>query len=230
MNPSPVHLFERALAIRPDDRAVDWYQTVAPTAYETFYSVVRDAVGDLPQTIRELTPADRLRIKEACKGQWPEAAAEPAAEFAAVVAEGSASAWNRAAGDLRRREVMLWRLLRLHSSPYFILGSSGQTALRLRIATPWDWRQEYQLLDFEIAAQAGTQPRVGWVAKVERRAEHRAIEVRGHVEVRWSHGRFCGMPEAKVYLDSPHHLVPGYEPLQPIDEPVSDGFRSTLSP
>jgi hypothetical protein len=36
------------------------------------------------------------------------------------------------------------------------------------------------------------------------------MPVDGHVEVRWSHGRFCGPPEAKVYLDTPHQAVPGY--------------------
>ena len=37
--------------------------------------------------------------------------------------------------------------------------------------------------------------------------------VKGHVEIRWSHGRFSGNPEAKVYLDTPHAAVPGYHPL-----------------
>lgn len=39
------------------------------------------------------------------------------------------------------------------------------------------------------------------------------VEVAGHVEIRWSHGRFGGHPEAKVYLDTPHAQVPGYHPL-----------------
>ena len=39
-------------------------------------------------------------------------------------------------------------------------------------------------------------------------------EIAGHVEVRWSHGRFGGLPEAKCYLDTRHHLVPGYFPLR----------------
>ena len=37
--------------------------------------------------------------------------------------------------------------------------------------------------------------------------------MKGHVEVRWSHGRFSGNPEAKVYLDTAHAAVPGYHPL-----------------
>jgi hypothetical protein len=39
------------------------------------------------------------------------------------------------------------------------------------------------------------------------------VVVEGHVEVRWSHGRFLGSPEAKVYLDTPHVHVPGYNLL-----------------
>ena len=39
-------------------------------------------------------------------------------------------------------------------------------------------------------------------------------EVAGHIEVRWSHGRFGGLPEAKGYLDVPHHRVPGYFELR----------------
>jgi hypothetical protein len=45
--------------------------------------------------------------------------------------------------------------------------------------------------------------------------------VEGHVELRWSHGRFGGPPEAKVYLDTPHHEVPGYHLLDPGAGPES---------
>ena len=55
---------------------------------------------------------------------------------------------------------------------------------------------------------------VGWNAIVRRRDDGSETSVAGHVEVRWSHGRFCGPPEAKVYLDTPHTAVPGYFPLE----------------
>ena len=55
---------------------------------------------------------------------------------------------------------------------------------------------------------------VAWHAVVRRRSDRADLGVDGHVEVRWSHGRFCGPPEAKVYLDTPHAEVPGYFPLQ----------------
>jgi hypothetical protein len=108
---------------------------------------------------------------------------------------------------------MLWRLLRIGSAPYFVLGSSPRGSLRLRIATPWDWRQLYELRAFDVEPRAGGQPMVGWRAVVRPRAEGDDLVVDGRVEVRWSHGRFAGPPEAKVYLHTPHTQVPGYFPL-----------------
>jgi hypothetical protein len=55
---------------------------------------------------------------------------------------------------------------------------------------------------------------VGWRAAVRRLSTQSELEVAGHVEVRWSHGRFRGPPEAKVYLDTRHHEIPGYYALE----------------
>lgn len=63
------------------------------------------------------------------------------------------------------------------------------------------------------AGMLSGQPHVGWDATIEDRHSTTRRIVRGHVEVRWSHGRFGGNPEAKVYLDTPHGDVPGYFPL-----------------
>jgi hypothetical protein len=111
-------------------------------------------------------------------------------------------------------EAMLWRLLRIGSAPYFVLGSSAERSLRLRIATSWDWRQQFQLIGITMEGQPGGQPRVGWEALVRDRSSYEVHSVAGHIEVRWSHGRFGGLPEAKGYLDTPHHLVPGYFTLR----------------
>jgi hypothetical protein len=109
---------------------------------------------------------------------------------------------------------MLWRLLRMGSAPYFVLGSSATRSLRLRIATPWDWREHFVLGSVHLSEQRGGQPRVGWHAAVRDRSTSQIVELEGHIEVRWSHGRFGGPPEAKGYLDTAHHLVPGYFALQ----------------
>ena len=108
---------------------------------------------------------------------------------------------------------MIWRLLRLTSAPYFVLGTASGSTIRLRVGTPWDFTQTYRLRSFEPAAIEAGQAIVGWRAVVRDLATDDDVEVDGHVEIRWSHGRFGGPPEAKVYLDTPHSRVPGYFPL-----------------
>ena len=78
--------------------------------------------------------------------------------------------------------------------------------MRLRIDTPWDWREHHELRSLEVAAQPGGQPRVGWRARYRTKATGEERTVEGHVELRWSHGRFSG-PR--------HEEVPGFHPLEP---------------
>jgi hypothetical protein len=170
---------------------------------------------DLPARATDLSSAQRVALSDSLKAGWP---AEAKAAYQALsdeVARGSSARWLAALSvGANTGEAMLWRLLRMGSAPYFVLGSSATRSLRLRIATPWDWKQLFGLLRLEVFPQGGGQPRVGWLATVRERTSGQLHEITGHVEVRWSHGRFGGLPEAKGYLDTSHHLVPGYFPLQ----------------
>ncbi len=130
------------------------------------------------------------------------------------MATASANAWRKELTTVSRREEMLWRLLRLGPAPYFVLGSSAVGPMRLRIGTPWDWKQSFRLASFEVGPARAGQPRVDWRAVVVEKAGGTQRDVKGHVEVRWAHGRFSSV-EAKIYLDTPHAEVPGYLPLAP---------------
>ena len=109
---------------------------------------------------------------------------------------------------------MLWKLLRLEAAPYYVLGAAatGHT-IHYRVGTPWDFREHFRLRAFDVWAEIAGQPMVRWRADVVDRDSATARVVEGHVEVRWSHGRFAQLPEAKVYLDTAHHDVAGYFPL-----------------
>jgi hypothetical protein len=185
--------------------------------------------GPMPELLRTLPPRvsglsgeQRDALSSRLRAGWPSTAAKEAyAALSWAVARGSVTRWQAAldATGSNAGESMLWRLLRMGSAPYFVLGSSATRAapirsLRLRIATPWDWRQQFQLRALDIEAQHGGQPRVGWHAALRDRGTTHTHEVEGHVEVRWSHGRFGGLPEAKGYLDTAHAHVPGYFALQ----------------
>jgi hypothetical protein len=169
----------------------------------------------LPARATDLTVEQRDALGQWLRPGWPPGAKAVYEQLSRAVARASVRRWETAmdvAGG--SGETMLWRLLRMGSAPYFVLGSSAARSLRLRIATSWDWRQRFRLLSLAMTTQPAGQPRVGWQALVRDRITDEVSEIAGHIEVRWSHGRFGGLPEAKGYLDTPHHLVPGYFALQ----------------
>ena len=234
-NPSPARLIEALLSHSPVDDHRDWYSRVAPEEYQALYEAclaalrshdeeavpVPSAAGDeevgvdLPALAADLTSTHRRWLKTALRARRHHVAAATRAEyirFSRRVSEASATRWA-AALEGGRAEAMLWRILRIGSAPYFVLGADHRGSMRLRIDSPWDWTQEYRLRRFEVSPQRGLQPRVAWKADYEVRETREPRVVRGHVELRWSHGRFAQPPEAKVYLDTPHRQVPGYHPL-----------------
>jgi hypothetical protein len=213
VNASPHNLFERLLAGGQGKRGGDWFRTVAADAHDALYAAVRNEVAlDLPDDVTALDRAQRKALAHELRAGWPEAARAQYATLVARTADASAQRWHEAAGD--DPEAMLRRLLRIGSAPYFVLGASAAGFVRLRIATPWDWRQAFELRAFEVEPRTGGQPMVAWRALVREKSTRAELDVCGHVEIRWSHGRFCGPPEAKVYLDTPHERVPGYFALR----------------
>jgi hypothetical protein len=214
-NSSPAGLFDGCLGERPADTVVDWFEVAAPSEYRDLWHAVREdqAGTDLPDAVAGLDRAQRDALAVALRGKLSEDVQRAYTRFAHAVADRSARRWSAALPDVASRERLLWRMLRLTSAPYFVLGSSGSSSLRLRIDTPWDWRQHFKLKAFEVWGEPAGQPLVRWQAAVVDRQQGTDRSIRGHVEVRWSHGRFRGAPEAKVYLDTRADDVPGFWPL-----------------
>ncbi len=212
-NVSPAHLFDRRLADRRGER-LDWFAAVAPEAYQDLYRACRDEVGDaaLPDHVADLRADERAAFKSLPR-TWSAATAEPYRELVRAVSIASAQRWNDSLPRVAREEFV-WRLLRLQPSPYFVLGATNDhEPLRYRVLTPWDFRARFAFRAFDTWPNVVGQPIVTWRAVLFDRAEGVERLVDGHVEIRWSHGRFSGAPEAKVHLDSHPHRVAGYEPL-----------------
>ena len=225
-NLAPSGLFDGGLA-GSVAKAGDWFAAVAPSELQAFYDAARAELessglpgakdlAHLPDRVGDLARTGRDVLKAALGRTLPPSAADAYSGLARAVAERSADRWATTLGDRAEKERLLWRLLRLGGAPYFVLGASSPSAppMRLRIDTPWDWQQRYRLTAFEVWPEPAGQAVVRWQASVSDRDEGGDLTVRGHVEVRWSHGRFSGHPEAKVYLDTPHASVPGYHPLR----------------
>lgn len=213
-NPSPARLCHGLLATG-SWASTDWYHAVAPAEYQALYDATVRSVGiaGLPDDVELLTTTDRRRLRAAIRAATRDGDVERAyLRMSAVVARESANRWRERMENVSR-DLMLWRLLRIGNAPYFLLGSHDTRSLRLRVATAWDWRDRFEVRDLSIEAALAGQPKVEWAARYRSRATRETRTVRGHVEIRWSHGRFAQPPEAKIYLDTPIEQVPGYHVL-----------------
>jgi hypothetical protein len=211
-NRSPAQVFLR------QSQATHWYAETAPAEYQALYDAARTldaALSDLPRDVTALTRADGARLSTyLASRQWPPSLGELYLDMAHACANRSAERWNLELPTAAQRERAAWWLLRLGPAPYFLLGDSATAPLRIRIETPWDWRQRFEFLGLEIdpALDSG-QPQVNWTLRVRDRLSDEVRDTEGYVEIRWSHGRFHGHPEAKVQLRTRHELVPGYSQL-----------------
>lgn len=223
-NASPARLFEGMLATHGSWDRGDWYDAVAPDELSVLYRLCVAATGliDCPPELSECSRDQLATLRTALAGRsYPDEACQSAyGRLCRKVSDESARRWSaRMASTGVAPETMLWRLLRIGSAPYFVLGNDRRTGqpARFRIASPWDWREAFELLDFSVTAAIAGQPRVDWLATCRSRRDEQVRAVAGHVEIRWSHGRFSQPPEAKVYLDSPMARLPGYHPLATVD-------------
>ncbi|MGH9018801.1 MAG: hypothetical protein ACRDY1_13710 [Acidimicrobiales bacterium] len=217
-NPSPARLFDGLLATAGLWDQGDWYRRTAPDEYRALYDACRRATGlsELPTDPDTLTPPERQRLRRALPGRsYPDEARPHYAALCARVSEESARRWRANVMAQRAAERQAWRLLRIGNATYFLLGADVRRALQLRVASPWDWRRAFAFRELTIVPGRAGQPQVDWAVTYRHRETGAEAAVEGHVEVRWSHGRFAHPPEAKIYLDTPTDEIPGYFPLSP---------------
>jgi hypothetical protein len=235
-NTAPARVFQEILAPSPQARHPDWFAEMAPDRHRALYrGALRllDLDG-MPDTPGWLNTEQRARLRDAFRAHggrgMPAELREPYDALIAAVSTASAERWQEALREPAQQERVLWRLLRIYSATYYILGIDRRRTMRLRVMTPWEWRQAFEFKSLRVEPDGRGQPRVNWTARYRERAGGQRGEVRGHVEIRWSHRPFCGPPEAKIYLDARHDEVPGYVPLDGrTDGPGHEQLRLPLS-
>ncbi len=198
----------------------NWFLTVAPSEFQSLYVAVKSEIGSSgslwPDCVQDLNKAQQKDLKEILRTGWPGSTQECYIAFSKLVSQKSAAKWKRNLKGQQFKALMVHRLIRLCPCPYFILGlKNNDQPVRLRVDSPWDRNQRFKLLDFQVSSPSDMgQPRVDWAFIYQDKRLREAREVKGHIEVRWSHGRFKGNPEAKVYLDTDPRQVPGYNSLE----------------
>ena len=231
-NAAPARIFVNALAPLPGKKQPNWYQEVARKEYISFYkqSINSFGLANMPDNPAQRTKSQKECLKKCFKrppSEWPPPLQESYQELIFKVSSVSSNKWKEAFNNLDKPVRMLWRLLRIYTATYFILGSNGKNDLRIRVCTPWEWNRKFKLQSFDIFPAGGGQPQVNWKAQCLDKKNKSSHEINGIVEIRWSHGKFGGNPEAKVQLKTKHEQVPGYYPLLD-SQPSKDSHPSEL--
>ena len=216
-NPSPGRLFEGLLATSGEWGRGDWYMETAPKELVELYLECRSWAGlfDLPDDPTELDLADRKRLRQALP---PRGLSAASSRFLPISlhrgqrriceemdrcdrplreprAGALAAAADRECAVLPARRRLQEVAPAAHLEPLGLApGVQVPRASRSRLPAP--------------ASHRSIRSPLTKTAPPDRRGE-----VRGHVEVRWSHGRFVHPPEAKIYLDTPTDELPGYHQL-----------------
>ena len=215
-NPSPMSLFKTALRNSPVHRR-NWYSEIAPREYSCLLQAATSHLGlkDFPDDPDELTKCQGETLKSLMKRKWPKAIEDSVSKFVEAVSEKSASSLN---GVIQAPEEKLdfgLRLLRIIDIEYFILGTQKNEDVRVRVMTRSEFNKKFSITGLSVTSAHKGQPQVDWEIHVASRSSGKLppvlSHVKGHFEIRWSHGKFNGAPESKVYLETPHPSVPGYE-------------------
>lgn len=214
-NVSPARLIDALLSQEEVQDTRDWFARTAPEEYQELYEACIQHLGftAFPDDPGTLEKPQRRRMATSLRGKWPPHLQDRYSALSRRVSHVSAELLSSRLNE-RTQEALLWRLLRIGSAPYFVLGADRKGSMRLRIDTPWDWRQSFELQELHVRPQEGGQPRIGWAASYLEVDSEAFRKVEGHVELRWSHGRFGQPPEAKIYVDTEHAQIPGYNELK----------------
>jgi len=220
-NRSPYNLFVQLPQARGDaKRAPNWYVEVAPAHYQYLYEYARSVWSpEYPAHVTEYHRSTTKKTREIFRQRIKAAEDTPEfseyqqryVEFCQEVSKISASIFNQHFAESRSRpggsaviELLLRNLFRVGDVTYLLCGLDDNHAYAVEILGLSEWKQHWRVKNC-IASEdtfiKREQPVVKLQLAFEDKQAHRSYELDFRVEIRWSHGRFCGNPEAKLYKE-----------------------------
>lgn len=235
-NRSPVNLLENLpQGLNPETRAGNWYIKVARNEFQKLYDyVVNISSGlNLPADVEEFEESASKNIRKTIQkaiGQAKDTQKKVFNDLYREMCQKTSRASAELFNDLfakniktRRKnsiiEMVLKTFFRINSTPYLLMVKEGNLLLAFSIPNVTYWKSNWEFLN--LTAQADTsslQSKVIFNLEIKPRGkEGEAIAFPFHSEIRWSHGKFCGAPEAKLYKDFTYEKIPFYENIVKID-------------
>ena len=178
LNAGPPRLFERLL-VGDERSSANWFDDAAPRQFRALYAATVAELGlrGYPGVPRDMSREQQWSLKTGLSARtWPEALQPYWADLCREVSSESARRWRLALVSWRDQLRLLWRMLRITTSTYFVLGTDYVSHIRLVVDSAWDWVQSYELRTLDIAPRGpdnqkwlGAQSYVGdWTSPMSR--------------------------------------------------------------
>jgi DNA modification methylase len=234
-NFSPVHLFiSIPQGSSSPDRSENWYLKTDPVGFQELYDSTKDIQLDrfpasFPSSVKEFERiASRNDRKELAKGiDKLEGKAHDTFEYARIkmcrrVAVVSAQMFNdhlqvslSSSSKNSIIDKIIKDLFRLDSVEYIVAGVSDRNEFAVKVPSIDDFKQKWEIRSIKADADLSRKQSVVYIFVTYRNKEDKTVDYvcKFHVEIRWSHGKFCGSPEAKLYKDFKWHEVAFMKPL-----------------
>jgi hypothetical protein len=203
----------------PSSREENWYLTTKPEEFQELYAFVRGMSPELqylPEDIRsfeeEAHRDDRKRIQKILKESSDsdkKAFTKRYRELCHRVAEKSADVFNQnltaslstGARKAVRENLMRW-FFRLNAVQYVLCGIDRNEEFALVVPDLTSWLREWDLAEVVATPDITRgQSVVDFEVVCRRKKDRREHRVPYHAEIRWSHGRFSGAVESKLYKE-----------------------------
>lgn len=225
LSPSNMFLAVPSGGLPRPDKDKNWYITVSYDRFNELYCLLRDPLNLSYSSVREFEEnADKLKrkqIQDFLKQRTDiyEKFMDIYVSLCHETAEKSAEIFNNNVSQtLKEHPKTLWEavakvFLRLNGTSYLLVSLENSTVFLLKVPDLTTFLRQFEFAG--IFAQADL-ARKQSVVDIEIRCKQKngkTKELKYHVEIRWSHGKFCGNPEAKLYKHFPWKDAPGFETL-----------------
>ena len=221
LNTSPNNVFIQLPQGRPKAiRGENWYLQTAPIEYQKLYNYIKTARGlsHFPETVEALekgtTTSQRKELKQAIslltleqQSEFEELYLQMCHKVALISADKfnkhfceSKSNSNEFRGAVL--ESIARELFRLDTTEYILAGVDRNQRFAVLIPALSDWRQLWMIDDVEAEPDlAKGQSIVNLNVEIRNNDLNKRFKLRFQAQIRWSHGKFGGFPEAKLYKD-----------------------------
>ncbi len=215
-NTSPFNLFQSIPQGTPLAQGSDnWYLEQDAAGFQDLYTFVRDFGLDyLPQDVAEFEQVASHKDRRALQRVIKQFSGETKDEFDRLylsmchnVAQRSAEIFNEnfsksLQGKSRRfiLEFIATRFFRMNTVEYIWGGIDRATEFAVVVPEFTKWTSEWLISNIEAVPNLKRkQSVVNFLVRYAHRESGRSNVANFRAEIRWSHGRFCGAPEAKLY-------------------------------